>query len=84
MRRQAGFKIIFSLSMYSYNGQTILGKKTADLTTLLRFLEGNVDSRLKQDLAEQSIDKVDYVVCNLYPFKVRNDFSMYYVPSWRR
>jgi len=57
----------------------MLGKQTVDLITLLWFLEGNVDSRLKQDLAEQSIDKVDYVVCNLYPFKVKNDFSMYYV-----
>ena len=38
-----------------------------------RFVHAGILSTNSQndekDLAEQSIDKVDYVVCNLYPFK---------------
>ena len=33
--------------------------------------KGYANSLRLKDLAEQSIDKVDYVVCNLYPFKAR-------------
>jgi len=37
-------------------------------SSLSGILSTNSESDEK-DLAEQSIDKVDYVVCNLYPFK---------------
>lgn len=48
------------------------------LLTVLCFdvqRNSDVDSMILQDLADQNIDKVDFVVCNLYPFKVNDSLS---------
>jgi phosphoribosylaminoimidazolecarboxamide formyltransferase/IMP cyclohydrolase len=43
------------------------------LTLSTKAIQGGILARNiasdEQDLAEQKIDKVDYVICNLYPFK---------------
>jgi phosphoribosylaminoimidazolecarboxamide formyltransferase/IMP cyclohydrolase len=40
---------------------------------MLKIVKGGILARNipsdEKDLAEQQIDKVDYVICNLYPFK---------------
>ena len=55
--------------------------KTLHPTVHAGILSTNSESDEK-DLAEQSIDKVDFVVCNLYPFKDVRAHNVTHLKSW--
>ncbi|RPB24849.1 AICARFT/IMPCHase bienzyme [Terfezia boudieri ATCC MYA-4762] len=66
--REAGFPVE-DVSSITHAPEMLSGRvKTLHPAVHAGILARNLESDEK-DLAEQSIDKVDYVVCNLYPFK---------------
>ncbi|KAH8837543.1 bifunctional phosphoribosylaminoimidazolecarboxamide formyltransferase/IMP cyclohydrolase [Pyricularia oryzae] len=68
MIRESGFPVE-DISAITKAPEMLAGRvKTLHPAVHAGILARNLESDEK-DLAEQSIDKVDYVVCNLYPFK---------------
>ncbi|KAI0450874.1 AICARFT/IMPCHase bienzyme [Xylaria acuta] len=68
MIRESGFPVE-DISAITKAPEMLSGRvKTLHPAVHAGILARNLESDEK-DLAEQSIDKVDYVVCNLYPFK---------------
>ncbi|KLU84172.1 bifunctional purine biosynthesis protein ADE17 [Magnaporthiopsis poae ATCC 64411] len=68
MIRESGFAVE-DISAITKAPEMLAGRvKTLHPAVHAGILARNLESDEK-DLAEQSIDKVDYVVCNLYPFK---------------
>ncbi|KAL9016117.1 MAG: hypothetical protein Q9185_006528 [Variospora sp. 1 TL-2023] len=66
--RDAGFDV-HDISAITKSPELLGGRvKTLHPAVHAGILSTNSESDEK-DLAEQSIDKVDYVICNLYPFK---------------
>ncbi|KAL8943179.1 MAG: hypothetical protein Q9216_001233 [Gyalolechia sp. 2 TL-2023] len=66
--REAGFEVN-DISAITKSPELLGGRvKTLHPAVHAGILSTNSESDEK-DLAEQSIDKVDYVICNLYPFK---------------
>ncbi|KAI4105962.1 MAG: hypothetical protein L6R37_002423 [Teloschistes peruensis] len=66
--REAGFDV-HDISAITKSPELLGGRvKTLHPAVHAGILSTNSESD-KKDLAEQSIDKVDYVICNLYPFK---------------
>lgn len=66
--REAGFDV-HDISAITKSPELLGGRvKTLHPAVHAGILSTNSESDEK-DLAEQSIDKVDYVICNLYPFK---------------
>ncbi|KAL8938203.1 MAG: hypothetical protein Q9211_003316 [Gyalolechia sp. 1 TL-2023] len=66
--RDAGFEVN-DISAITKSPELLGGRvKTLHPAVHAGILSTNSESDEK-DLAEQSIDKVDYVICNLYPFK---------------
>lgn len=66
--REAGFPVE-DVSSITHAPEMLSGRvKTLHPAVHAGILARNLESDEK-DLAEQSINKVDYVVCNLYPFK---------------
>ncbi|KAF6221094.1 hypothetical protein HO133_002775 [Letharia lupina] len=66
--REAGFEVE-DISAITNSPEILKGRvKTLHPKVHAGILSTNSESDEK-DLAEQSIDKVDFVVCNLYPFK---------------
>ncbi|KAL8918678.1 MAG: hypothetical protein Q9208_007239 [Pyrenodesmia sp. 3 TL-2023] len=66
--RDAGFEV-HDISAITKSPELLGGRvKTLHPAVHAGILSTNSESDEK-DLAEQSIDKVDYVICNLYPFK---------------
>ncbi|KAL9102433.1 MAG: hypothetical protein Q9163_002425 [Psora crenata] len=66
--REAGLEVE-DISAITHSPEILKGRvKTLHPKVHAGILSTNSESDEK-DLAEQSIDKVDYVVCNLYPFK---------------
>ncbi|KAL9024839.1 MAG: hypothetical protein Q9196_006222, partial [Gyalolechia fulgens] len=66
--RDAGFEV-YDISAITKSPELLGGRvKTLHPAVHAGILSTNSESDEK-DLAEQSIDKVDYVICNLYPFK---------------
>ncbi|KAI5795193.1 cytidine deaminase-like protein [Geopyxis carbonaria] len=66
--REAGMEV-FDVSNITHAPEMLGGRvKTLHPAVHAGILARNLESDEK-DLAEQNIDKVDYVVCNLYPFK---------------
>ncbi|KAI8949658.1 AICARFT/IMPCHase bienzyme [Xylaria longipes] len=68
MIRESGFPVE-DISAITKAPEMLSGRvKTLHPAVHAGILARNLESDEK-DLAEQSIDKVDYVICNLYPFK---------------
>ncbi|KAK7969613.1 bifunctional purine biosynthesis protein ADE16 [Apiospora saccharicola] len=68
MIRESGFAVE-DVSAITKAPEMLAGRvKTLHPAVHAGILARNLESDEK-DLAEQSIDKVDYVICNLYPFK---------------
>ncbi|KAK6843536.1 Bifunctional purine biosynthesis protein [Apiospora arundinis] len=68
MIRESGFPVE-DVSAITKAPEMLAGRvKTLHPAVHAGILARNLESDEK-DLAEQSIDKVDYVICNLYPFK---------------
>ncbi|ORY66374.1 phosphoribosylaminoimidazolecarboxamide formyltransferase/IMP cyclohydrolase [Pseudomassariella vexata] len=68
MIRESGFSVE-DISAITKAPEMLAGRvKTLHPAVHAGILARNLESDEK-DLAEQSIDKVDYVICNLYPFK---------------
>ncbi|KAF2725539.1 AICARFT/IMPCHase bienzyme [Polychaeton citri CBS 116435] len=68
MIREAGFPVE-DVSAITKAPEMLAGRvKTLHPAVHAGILARNLESDEK-DLAEQNIDKVDYVICNLYPFK---------------
>lgn len=68
MIRESGFAVE-DISAITKAPEMLAGRvKTLHPAVHAGILARNLESDEK-DLAEQSIDKVDYVICNLYPFK---------------
>ncbi|KAK5628029.1 hypothetical protein RRF57_003744 [Xylaria bambusicola] len=68
MIRESGFPVE-DISAITKAPEILSGRvKTLHPAVHAGILARNLESDEK-DLAEQSIDKVDYVICNLYPFK---------------
>ncbi|KAK9382429.1 cytidine deaminase-like protein [Kockiozyma suomiensis] len=66
--REAGFPVE-DVSAITHAPEMLAGRvKTLHPAVHAGILARNIDSD-EADLAAQGIDKVDYVVCNLYPFK---------------
>ncbi|ETN38753.1 phosphoribosylaminoimidazolecarboxamide formyltransferase/IMP cyclohydrolase [Cyphellophora europaea CBS 101466] len=66
--REAGFKVE-DVSAITHAPEMLSGRvKTLHPAVHAGILARNLESDEK-DLADQNINKVDYVVCNLYPFK---------------
>ncbi|PWW75793.1 AICARFT/IMPCHase bienzyme [Tuber magnatum] len=66
--REAGIKVE-DVSSITHAPEMLAGRvKTLHPAVHAGILARDLESD-EQDLAEQNIDKVDYVVCNLYPFK---------------
>lgn len=66
--REAGMEVL-DVSSITHAPEMLGGRvKTLHPSVHAGILARNLESDEK-DLAEQNIDKVDYVVCNLYPFK---------------
>ena len=67
--REGGFEVL-DISAITKSPELLGGRvKTLHPAVHAGILSTGSESDEK-DLADQSIEKVDYVVCNLYPFKV--------------